>query len=186
MFAAERWAEAFIGVCEGHASGGSYLRCDTGIAVLKAAAPGLSRLPDPVLGSATAARFNRYLRSALQKCGYAEKETAVETACATISLLIQRGAAGQIGDLINTIEASLLKKRNILTVLLDCAEKPDDSFVEALKNAIKKREKVQDVRITVVPVPEILAGCRINIDGEREDFSVLGQMAQMERALAGV
>jgi hypothetical protein len=185
MFAVGRWAEAFVEVCEGRENTGSYQHCEAGIAVLKAAACGLSRLPDSASETAAAARFSRYLRSSLRKCGYTEKESGVETACAAVFLLIRRGAAAHIDDLIEAVEALLLKKRDILTVVLDCAGKPDDDFLEALKNALKKREKVHDVRITVMLVPEILAGYRINIDSEREDFSVLGQMTRMERALAG-
>ncbi|MDR2796517.1 MAG: F0F1 ATP synthase subunit delta [Spirochaetaceae bacterium] len=201
IFAVGRWADAFIKACEGPAcegpvcegrlgpgagvSGDAPRQCEAGLAVIKSAFYSLSHLRNVVSGSTAAARFNGFLRAALQKCGYTDKETGIEAALAVIFLLIQRGRFQYTGLLISEIEEMLLKKRNILTVLLDCAEKPDDGFLEALKTTLKEREGARDVRITTVLMPELLGGCRINIDGKREDFSVLGRMKQMERSLTG-
>ncbi|MDR0382939.1 MAG: F0F1 ATP synthase subunit delta [Spirochaetaceae bacterium] len=184
MFAADRWAEAFIEICGDYINVG---QCETGLAVLKATLHSLRQPPPYTLrGSGAAARFSGQLADALEKCGYAGKDSGVEAARAVVFLLIQRDKLQHIGSLIDAIENLLLKKRNILTVVLDCAEKPDEGFLEALKSALKKRKKSRDVRITAVLNPELLAGYRINIDSEREDFSVLGGMRQLERVLAGV
>ncbi|MDR2445161.1 MAG: F0F1 ATP synthase subunit delta [Spirochaetaceae bacterium] len=186
MFAAGRWAKAFIEACEGGTgimNDDAIGRCEAGFAVIKAAFYSLSHLHNPVSGSAAAARFNGFLRTALKKCGYTDRESGVEAACAVIFLLIQRDLFQHTGLLISKIDELLLEKRNILTVLLDCAEKPDDSFLEAIKTTLKEREGVRDVRITTVLRPELLGGYRINIGGKREDFSVLGRMKQMELAL---
>ena len=190
MFAAGRWARAFVKACEDSPGAGAFMndddlrQCETGLAVMKAAFSSLSHLHNVVSGSASAARFNRFLRAALQKCGYADSETGVEAACAVIFLLIQRNLFQHTGLLIGEIEKFALEKRNTLTVLLDCAEKPDDGFLEAIKTTLKEREGARDARITTVLMPQLLGGCRINIGGKREDFSVLRRMRQMERALA--
>ena len=142
MFAADRWANAFIKACEGSLGAGAVLsddahrQCEAGLTVIKAAFCGLSHLRNVVSGSAAAARVNGFLRAALQKCGLTDRENGVEAACAVIFLLIQRNLFQHTGLLINEIEELILKKRNILTVLLDCAEKPDDSFLEAIKTTL--------------------------------------------------
>ncbi|MDR2659987.1 MAG: F0F1 ATP synthase subunit delta [Spirochaetaceae bacterium] len=190
--AADRWAEAFIEACEegfnkdaARPADTSYKQTETGFSVLKSSLYCLLRLPNTVSGSVAAAQFDVFLRAALKKCGYDGKKSGIEAACAMVFLLIKRGHIPQSGLLIDKIEDLLLKKRRILTVLLDCAEKPDDVFVESVKKAIKEREKVEEVRITVVLTPELVGGYRINIGDDREDFSVLGQMKQMEQLLAG-
>jgi F0F1-type ATP synthase delta subunit len=193
MFAAGRWANAFVKACEAGPETGAdafmsddtLRQCEAGLAVIKAVFHSLSHLRGVVSGSATAACFNGFLRQALQKCGYTNRENGVEAARAVVFLLIQRGRFQYAGLLISEIEELLLKKRNILTVLLDCAEKPDDSFLEAIKATLKEREGARDVRIVTVLMPELLGGYRINIDGQRKDFSVLGRMKQLEQFLAG-
>jgi hypothetical protein len=202
MFAADRWANAFIKACEGGFESpdkgavprqeaavtdadGVIRECQAGLAALKSAFHSLSHLRLPVAGSAAAAQFDIFLSAALQKCGYKGGENGIEAARAVIFLMIQRNYFQYTGLLIDEIEDLLLKKQNILTVLLDCAEKPDDSFLENIKNTLKKRKNVHDVRITVVLMPELIGGYRINIDGVREDLSVLGRIAQMEKALSG-
>jgi hypothetical protein len=203
MFAAERWADAFIKACEGvfespdKGTGGVLMEaavtdvdivireCQAGLEVIKLAFHSLSHLRIPVSGSAAAAQFNIFLGAAMQKCGYKGGENGIEAARAVIFLLIQRNYFQYAGLLIDEIEDLLLKKQNILTVLLDCAEKPDDSFLENIKNTLKKRKNVHDVRITVVIMPELIGGYRINIGGVREDFSVLGRITQMEKTLSG-
>ncbi|MDR0663397.1 MAG: F0F1 ATP synthase subunit delta [Spirochaetaceae bacterium] len=185
MFAAKRWAEAFILACEGDSKELVH-QCEAGLALFKAAFNSLSRLRLPASGSAAAAEFNGFLGRSLQKCGYEGAENGVESARAIIFLLIQHSLFQHTGLLIDEIEDLLLKKQNILTVLLDCAEKPDDDFLLNLRNLLKKRENVNDARITVVLMPELIGGYRINIGGTREDFSVAGQMTRMKRALTGV
>jgi hypothetical protein len=185
MFAADRWAEAFIETCDA-GNEGSAGQCEAGLAVLKAVFHCFRQAPYTLRGQAAAARFVGRLDSALGKCGYTGGERGVETARAVIFHLIRRDTFRYGSILIDEIEALLLKKRNILTVILDCAEKPDDGFIESLKNALKKRNKASDVRITVALEPRLIAGYRINIGSEREDFSVLGGMGQLERDLAGV
>jgi F0F1-type ATP synthase delta subunit len=193
MFAAGRWANAFIKVCEASSGSGvdGYMndealrQCEAGLAVIKAASGSLAHLHNVVSGSAAAARVNGFLRAALQQCGYTDRETGVEAACAVIFLLIQRDRFKYTGLLIGEIEELLLKRRNVLSVLLDCAEEPDDSFLEAIRTTLKEREGVRDVSITSALRPELLGGCRININGRRQDFSVLGRMKQLEHDLAG-
>ncbi|MDR0382972.1 MAG: F0F1 ATP synthase subunit delta [Spirochaetaceae bacterium] len=182
MFAADRWAEAFIETCEDGDAG----QCEAGLAVLKAVFHDFGKPHYSLRGSEAAARFIGRLDSALQKCGYTDKGRGVETARAVIFLLIQRDAFQYGSSLISEIETLRLKKQGILAVVLDCAEKPDDNFLESLKTALKKRERVSDVRIAVVLEPKLIAGYRINIGSEREDFSVLGGMSQLERDLARV
>jgi F0F1-type ATP synthase delta subunit len=193
MFAAGRWANAFVEVCEAGLGLGTdaYIndealrQCEAGLAVIKAASHSLSHLHNVVSGSAAAACVNGFFRAALQKCGYADKETGIEAARAVIFLLIKRDRFKYTGLLIDEIEELLLKRRNVLTVLLDCAEEADDNFLEAIKTTLKEREGVRDVRITNVLKPELLGGYRISINGRRQDFSVLGRMKQLERDLAG-
>jgi hypothetical protein len=158
---------------------------ESGLLVLKAAFDSLSHLSIPVSGSTAAAQFNGFLGDALQKCGYEGGENGVEAARAMIFLLIQRNLFQHTGALIGEIEDLLLKKQKILTVTLDCAQKPDDDFLNDLREVLKKRENAPDVRINVVLMPELIGGCRINIGCKREDFSVAGQMARMEQALTG-
>jgi hypothetical protein len=186
MFAADRWAEAFIETCEAGNTGNGGSACEAGLAVLKAVVHCFRQAPYTLRGRAEAARFTRRLDTALARCGYAGGECGVETARAVIFHLIRRDAFRHVNSLIDEIETLLLKKRNVLTVILDCAEKPDDGFLESLKTALKKRKGASDVRITVVLEPRLIAGYRINIGSEREDFSVLGGMTQLERELAGV
>jgi F0F1-type ATP synthase delta subunit len=194
MFNAERWAEAFVKVCGEHLEKDAAAtfdkavveQCHAGTSVLKTAHHALMRMNNSVSGSTAAAQFNGFLRSALQKCGYTGEESGIEAACATVFLLIQRDMLKSTHLLIDAIEDLTLKRRNILTVALDCAEKPDDGFVEDLKKTLKEREGVNEVRVTVVLMPELLGGYRVNFGDYRQDFSILGQMKQLEQALACV
>ncbi|MDR0408832.1 MAG: F0F1 ATP synthase subunit delta [Spirochaetaceae bacterium] len=186
-FTANRWAEAFVEVCDPSAGPASaFDQSERGLAVIKAVLPSLSRFSGMVSGSAAAARFDGFLNAALQKCGYSEKENGVEAARALIFLLIKRADLPYGSILIEEIENLLLKKRGVLSILLDCAEKPDGDFLEKLKGIIIKRERAREARVKVGLMPEILGGYRITIDDTREDFSVLGQMKQLERALSAI
>lgn len=104
MFAAGRWANAFVKACEGSLGVGAVMnddvlrQCEAGLAVIKAAFYSLSHLHNAVSGSASAARVNGFLRAALQKCGLTDRENGVEAACAVIFLLIQRNRFQYTGD----------------------------------------------------------------------------------------
>jgi F0F1-type ATP synthase delta subunit len=185
-FAADRWAEAFINACESNLDSDlSYRQSEEGLSVLKSALYILSCLRSTISGSVSAAHFDAFLNAALSECGCAGKESGVEAARAMIFLLIKRDNLPYGKLLIDEIEDLLLKKQGILTVLLDCAEKPDDNFLAVIKKKIIEREKTRGARITVVLMPELLGGFRINIGNNREDFSILGQMKQLEQTLAG-
>jgi len=183
MFAAERWARAFVKSCEGTDADPAYRESERGLAVLKAACHALSRLSGRVSGSAAAAQFNGFLRDALRKSGYDSPERGVEAACALIFLVIQKGFYPYNGRLISEIEDVLAQKRHFMTVVLDCAHKPEENFLSELAEKLKTKTGAAKVAVTVQLMPDLIGGYRLNIGNEREDFSVAGQLKQLDGCL---
>jgi F-type H+-transporting ATPase subunit delta len=185
MFAAERWARAFVNISEDGNSDASCKQSDLGLAVLKAAFHCLSHVQGRVSGSAAAAQFNGFLQEALKKAGYDRQDCGVEAARGIIFLLIQRGYYPQNRHLIDEIEDVLEEKKRIVAVVLDCAHKPDESFLSALEEKLKTKTGAAKVVITVQLMPDLIGGYRVNIGNEREDFSLAGQLKQLGEALRG-
>jgi F0F1-type ATP synthase delta subunit len=183
MFAVERWGQAFLNVCEKSAAetGDTY---EAGLSVLRAVATVAAPMKGRIAGSTAAAKLESLLRGALSKLGYREKMLrCVETALASVFLLVKKEYFSNLSLLIQEIEQLIAQKKHIVTVYLECAQEPESSFVESVRKAFAEKTGASKVNVKVAVKPELISGCRLSIGSDRQDFSMARQLEQMEQAL---
>jgi F-type H+-transporting ATPase subunit delta len=175
MFQGDRWADAFVTVCAAHA--------DEGLAVLKAFAPVLSRLPGRVDGSGDALALERMLRAALEAAGAGSDDRGAEYAVRFVALLVRRGWFGQLDEAVSAVEQRVDARNGVLAVDLESASPLDGDMQEQLAAALIRRYGAREIRLTVRVVPELLGGYRLRCGSDLVDSSVRGQLQRMARDL---
>jgi F-type H+-transporting ATPase subunit delta len=176
MFQSERWAEAFVKACAGHAG--------EGLAILKAFAPPLSRLPGLVSGADHALALEGMLRAALEAAGAGSGDAGAENAVRFVALLVRRGWLRQLDRAIAAVEQRLDAETGVLAVELEAASPPGEDLQGEIKAALIRKHGVREVRLLVRVVPELLGGYRLRAGSELVDSSVKGQLERMARSLA--
>jgi F0F1-type ATP synthase delta subunit len=184
MFSPTQWAEAYIDVCKTDVFESEGGISDSGLEVLKSAEYCLSKIKGGISGIAAAAQFNGFLQKALEKSGYEQKDLSIESERAVLFLLIKKGHSTHLGLLISTIEKLIQKDKKILTINIDCVEAPPPPFIESLKKLYIEKTGAKEVIVLINIKPELLGGYRINISGERLDFSIKRRLEQLESRLS--
>ncbi|MDR3161877.1 MAG: F0F1 ATP synthase subunit delta [Spirochaetaceae bacterium] len=175
MFRAKRWAAAFA------AAAGE--RAEAALDIMEALLPPLRRIPSLVSGSAAAARLEPVIRRALARSGGGAGEAAAETALGTVLLLMRKGLLKHGEALAAEIRRLLDRQRGILAVTVESAFPLDGEYRAALTARLKERTGAAEVRLEITELPELLGGCRLRMDSEILDASLLGQLEKMEKAL---
>jgi F-type H+-transporting ATPase subunit delta len=173
MFRSDRWADAFVTVCAGHAG--------QGLAVLKAWAPLLSRLTGRVAGSAGALAVERVLRAALQAAGAGAEEQGAEYAIRFVALLIRKGRFKWLDEAVRAVERRVDADNGILAVAVESARPLDGDLAEELKGALLRKYGVREIRLVPRIVPELLGGYRLRAGSDMVDSTVRGQLQRMAR-----
>jgi F-type H+-transporting ATPase subunit delta len=186
MFHADRWAEAFVNSCNDHDPGG--VDAETGLAGLRAFAPGIAGIPGNVSGSVAAVQLDRMLHKVITKAGGTQDDSGaqgLEYAVRLLVLLVRKGFFHYISMVITEIGRILDEQRAILRVTVESAGSLDDSLQKQLETELGKRYEVRDVILTIRIVPELLGGCRLRVGSECWDASLRGQIQKMARNLQG-
>jgi F-type H+-transporting ATPase subunit delta len=169
MFSPDRWALAFISACGPDA--------DQGLAALKGIAPCLPQMHGVVSGRTAAARLERMLHAAMEQSGVNDRGT--EFAVRLVVLLIRKYLFKHINTLIDEVENQLDKQNGVLHAVLESAFPPDAAFQKSLRDQLKGRFGVRDVKVQIRVAPELLSGCRLRIGSESWDASLRGQLQKM-------
>jgi F-type H+-transporting ATPase subunit delta len=175
MFPSDRWADAFVTVCAGHA--------DEGLAALKAFASVLSRLPGRAAGAADAFALERMLRAALEAAGTGPDETGAENAVRFVALLVRKGLLKQLDAAVRAVEQRVDAQNGVLAADLEAASPLDEDLQEELKAALIRKYGAREIRLRTRIVPELLGGYRLWAGGDLVDSSARGQLQRMARNL---
>jgi F-type H+-transporting ATPase subunit delta len=171
MFAAERWASAFVDAA------GTY--AEEGLGVLKALIPALGRVTGFVSGTAASLSAAGLLRGGLTKAGFGPGDRGAEFALGTVVLLIKRDRL-KYGELvIREIEKLLDRRKGVLPAEVEAAFPLDGEFQQTLRELLKEKTGAREIRLTVTVVPELLAGCKLRMGGLSLDASLRGQIQKM-------
>jgi F-type H+-transporting ATPase subunit delta len=173
MFPRDRWADAFVTVCAGHA--------DEGLAVLKAFASVLSPLPGRVAGTGDALALERMLRAALKAAGAGPDEIGAENAVRFVALLVRRGLLKQLDAAVRAVEQRVDAQNGVLVADLESASPLEGDLQEELKAALIRKYGVREIRLIPRIVPELLGGYRLRAGADLVDSSVRGQLQRMAR-----
>jgi F-type H+-transporting ATPase subunit delta len=176
MFFAGRWASAFVG------ASGAY--AEAGLGVLKALIPVVGRVSGVVSGSAASLQAARLLGDALVKAGFDPDDRGMRFALGTVVLLIKKNRLRYGELLIREIEKALDRKRGILSAAVETAAPLDEEFQRALGELLRQKTGAREIRLTVTVVPELLAGCRLRMDGLSLDASLRRQIQKMAADLS--
>ena len=176
MFQSDRWADAFVTVCAGHAG--------EGLAVLRACAPVLSRLPGRVEGADDALALERMLRASLETAGVGSDSQGTEYAIRFMVLLARRGRFRQLDAAVRAVEQRVDAQNGVLHVDLESAFPLDGDLREAFASALIRRYGAREIRLAERVVPELLGGYRLRSGSDLVDASVRGQLQRMARDLS--
>jgi F-type H+-transporting ATPase subunit delta len=175
MFQSDRWADAFVTVCAGHA--------DQGLAVLRAVAPALSRLSVRVAGTGDALALERMLRAALEAAGAGAGEPGAEHAVRFVALLARKGLFKRLDAAVRAVEQRVDAINGVLVVELESASPLDADLGEEFKAALLRKYGAREIRLAPRIVPELLGGYRLRAGSDLVDASVRGHLQRMARAL---
>jgi F-type H+-transporting ATPase subunit delta len=166
MFAAGRWAQAFLAACGNQK--------EDGIAALRVFAGCMERIP---IGTGTLAA-NRLEKMFHASVG-ASPDRAVEAACRTLALLVRKGFTKRVSAVLREAEKIREEENGILNVVVDSAFALDEEFTTSLRGKIKEETAAREVRLNVRLMPYLIGGVRLHIGAECFDASVRGQLHKM-------
>jgi F-type H+-transporting ATPase subunit delta len=171
MFHSDRWADAFVSVCAGHAG--------EGLDILKAFAPVLAPLPGRIAGLADALALERILRASLEAAGVGAGGEGAEYAVRFVALLVRKGRFRQLDQAVRAVEQRVDAQNGIFTVDIESAGPVDGDLREAIKAALMRKYGAREIRLVSRIVPELLGGCRLRFGDELVDASVQGRLERM-------
>ncbi|MDR0525161.1 MAG: F0F1 ATP synthase subunit delta [Spirochaetaceae bacterium] len=164
MFAPERYAQAFIDVIEEK-------DLDEGLETLKILLGFAEKLEKkgPLSGKAQGKRLERVIRTAVKGC-----TPGGEYACRLVVLLVERRCftARNSRMLLRAVEDLRNKSRNIVTVILDASDPPDEAFLKSLGEALKRSLGASEINLIPRIIPELLGGYRLHIGSRLVDASL--------------
>jgi F-type H+-transporting ATPase subunit delta len=173
MFVCERWAAAFIN-SQGPDAG-------EGLECLKILASWVKNLPGAVFGSSAAKRLENLVREQAEKTG---SSLALEKAVRITALLVRKNLFRHIDAVVRETEKILDQMQGIVPVTLESAHPLDGAAEAGLREAVKKRAGVKEVKLEKRINPGLIGGYRLRIGDEIVDASVCLQLREMAAALA--
>jgi F0F1-type ATP synthase delta subunit len=155
-----------------------------GLEFMGAAIPAVSALPGVPHGGKAAAR----LEAALRKClsGVMEGKTGVEMALRVLCLMVRRGLWEHAALLPPAITRLYRQKAGIASVTIEEAgdffSGDDDkaAFFVKLEGIVKAKTGARAVEIECRVNPALIGGCRVYLSGDRYDFSLAGELRELE------
>ena len=164
MFAASRWARAFLAACKD--------KREEGLAVLAGYASARCRL-DAGAGGA------RRLEEALYKAAGGSPGEGAVAALRTAVLLVKRGRGRHIRAVLEAAKRINDEENKILDVRVDSASPLSEEFIETLCETLRRQTSAREVRINSRLMPELIAGCRLSLGSDCLDASLRGQLHKM-------
>ena len=178
MFAKRSWTKAFINSIE--REGGNI---EEGLNTLIALAQGTVNLPS---GSSAPENLEQNIMKKIK--AIESPSEAQTTAIRFFVLMARKNVIRHITLLIDEVKKSLEEKRGIVAASIEYAFegaiKSSDEF--RIKEAIKKRTRAAEVKLTAELKPDLIGGYRLRIGDELIDASIRRQLQKMETSLAGL
>jgi hypothetical protein len=169
MFAAGRWAQAFLDACAD--------KKEDGLAALKA----IESCAPPAFwgsGSGAAQRLGRALSGAPGISALGENP-GILAACRTLMLLVKKDRVKHISEVVREAQAIWESENGILSVVIESAFPLDEEFTEILRKAIQEKTAARQLRLIPRVVPDLIGGCRLRMGTQCVDASVSGQLHKM-------
>ena len=167
MFQANRWAEAFLEMA-GKETGAELEHLKTIVLPLK-------QISHRFSGQSTARRAQELL---FNNTG-AEFEKTIRF----LSIVISKNCFLHIDSIIKAIEKKFDEQCGILNVTVESAAALEKSFEDEIERIICSKTGASGIKLCVKPVPELIAGYRIYINGFFIDASLAGQLKKMTDVL---
>jgi hypothetical protein len=167
MFAAGRWARAFLAACAGHE--------EEGLAALKAIGACVPAASWDA-GSGAAERLGRALFGA---AGFSDAGAGRLAACRTLVLLVRKGLARHLPELVREAQKIWEAENGILAVVLESAFPLEGEFVETLRRAVQEKTAARRIDVDLRLEPRLIGGCRLRVGAQCLDASLSGQLRKM-------
>jgi F-type H+-transporting ATPase subunit delta len=166
MFAAQRWAQAFMTAC---ADGK-----EEGLAVFKAVAEAAARMRTGA-GTSAARRLEAMLKAGLGP----SPDGGSLAACRTALLLVRKGLARHIPAVAREAEKIWERENRILRARVESAFPLDEEFTDELCVKIREKTAAREVRLDARVMPDLIGGCRLRLGTQCLDASLRGQLQKM-------
>jgi F0F1-type ATP synthase delta subunit len=173
-FNAGRWASAFL-----KAAADDW---EAGYKALLAFSQALSNSKVWISGDKNAEEAAAILGKAVKLANGTETR-GILAAKASLALLVRRGFFKKLSLFAAAILNAAYEQDNVLLARLEAASEPEPDFLDKLKRLLIAQNNCRDVSFELRIIPELIAGYRITINGERYDFSLKGMAARFESAL---
>jgi F0F1-type ATP synthase delta subunit len=188
VFAAERWADAFIAVCVGSRGAvpalndAEYAAACEGLDVLRAVAEAWGRRLRQWRGQRDAGLMRAALESALQKSGAGAESRPVKAAVAVLALLVQKNHGAEALRVSLAVERRAKALAGVQDVTLETPAAPDEEFLAQFTAAIARKTGAKKVLLEKKTRPELLGGFCVRVGCQRLDYSVAGEIRRMKKA----
>jgi F-type H+-transporting ATPase subunit delta len=187
VFEASQWAAAYRNECEKQAKRmGRAPDLTSGLDFLRAVVPALAKKAELIGGASSAAQVDRFIGAAAKEAGLAdtiEKSTEIRAARALLFLLIRQNCFQCAGALIASMQKLVEASSKTLQARLDAAREPESAFLDKVRAALAAQTGDVAVNLTVKVRPDLLGGFRVQVGSVLLDYSIAGQLAQLERKL---
>lgn len=180
MFAADQWADAFIGALEKGDPGDA----EEGLAALRVFAAWVKKIPGAVMGKEASLQLDRIIRGAIAGAGPRFAGRGTEFAARLIVLLSRKGCLRRAGAVAEAAELILDRKRGIVKAVAECAFPPEEDLRDSLTEVLRRRTGAAAVKLEFRIKPELLGGYRLLLGGDCIDLSLRAQLLNMNRALS--
>ncbi|MDR2536073.1 MAG: F0F1 ATP synthase subunit delta [Treponema sp.] len=181
MFAAERWAAAFVNV-----AGKDQKILEEGVKALKALIPCMEKIPGALAGKVSADQLERMIRRSMEKVSPVGEGT--EYACRLLALLVKKGLFTRHTGraLLEEIEKIWNRNNGILVVKVDSAVPLDEELRKTLQETIRRKLGAKEIALIPRIVPELLGGYRLYIGSVSVDASLCFLLQNMAADLQKV
>ncbi|GMO44675.1 MAG: hypothetical protein Ta2B_25700 [Termitinemataceae bacterium] len=201
MSALNRLADAYLNICSAGGAaplaskptafplppavlGDTYLN---GLQLLKAAAAVFGKIKH-CNGTTAALQVNIFASDTIKKLDSEsplspDEQQSLNTAQAVLFIMVMRGLCSKLPLLISEIEKEASMRQNIITLIVDCALEPSDSFIEQLKIAYGKKYAAKEVHVKINIQESLISGYRVTLNNRREDYSLQRLLQQMADSL---
>jgi F0F1-type ATP synthase delta subunit len=192
VFAAERWADAFIAVCVDSRGAvpalndTEYAAACEGLEVLRAVVAAWGGRLRQWRGQRDAGLVRNALERALQKGGVPAESRPVKAAVAVLSLLVQKNHGAEALRVSLAVEQRAKALAGVQDVTLETPAAPDERFLAEFTAAIARTTGAKKVLLEKKTRPELLGGFCVRIGCRRLDYSVAGEIRRMKKAFGAL
>ncbi len=93
------------------------------------------------------------------------------------------GCIGEAGDIVAVYKKRQLEAQGVLEASLFFVTPPDEGQIEGIKRFLCRRHGAQDVKLNLVPEPDLIGGFRLKAGDIEYDYSLKGRLLRLKKAV---